>query len=275
MFEDHPLAEFAAEHWATYAQFGEVSSRLKEGMEYLFSLDKPYFRAWVALYDIDTVPDEGATFLGFTPINKSAATPIYYAALCGFHDLVKHLIAKCPQGVNASGGYYIRPLIASLAGEYFKTADPLRHNGADPHVQGYLETMPLHSATCFERLEVVQKLIEYDANIDARDEFGWTPLSWAARGHHFKNGSVLRLLLERGAVVNTRAYDNGFTPLHRASENGAQEVVRLLLEHGADVEAVDVDGRTALQIVGANTLRNLDQGRCNEVRKLLVLHGAK
>jgi hypothetical protein len=241
-------------------------------MECLFNPNKPHFRAWLALCDIDTMPDEGATFLGFTPINKSAATPLYYAALCGFHDLVEHLIAKYPQDVNASGGYYMRPLIASLAGEHFQTADSLRHNGADPHVQGYQKTMPLHSAAYFERLEVVQKLIDYDADIDARDEFGWTPLSWASRGHHFKDGSVLRLLLERGADVNAQANDNGFTPLHRASVNGALEVVRLLLEHGADVEA---DDETALQIVGANTFRHVDQGRCDEVRKLLVEHGAK
>jgi hypothetical protein len=35
----HPLAECAAEHWTTYAQFGDVSSRLQKGME---SLDKPH-----------------------------------------------------------------------------------------------------------------------------------------------------------------------------------------------------------------------------------------
>jgi ankyrin repeat protein len=46
---------------------------------------------------------------------------------------------------------------------------------------------------------MVQKLIEYDADIDAGDEDGWTPLSWASRGQNFKDGSVLRLLLERGA----------------------------------------------------------------------------
>jgi hypothetical protein len=32
-FKDHPLVRYAAEHWTTRAQFGEVSSRLKNGME--------------------------------------------------------------------------------------------------------------------------------------------------------------------------------------------------------------------------------------------------
>ncbi|KAF8495913.1 hypothetical protein F5888DRAFT_1924915 [Russula emetica] len=273
--KDHPLARYAAEHWTTHAQFRKVSSRLKKGMEYLLNPDKPHFRVWLTLYDIDTDPGPGATFLWFTLNDRYAATPLYYAALCGFHDLVEHLIAKYPQDVNANGGRYVRPLIAALAGEHFQTADLLRHNGADPHVQGHLKTTPLHSAAYVENFEVVQKLIEYDADIDAGDREGWTPLSWASRGHHFKDGSVLRFLLEHGADVNARADDDGFTPLHRASSYGALEVVRLLLEHGADVEAVSVDGKTALQVAGEVMYPELDQGRRDEITRLLVEHGAK
>jgi hypothetical protein len=73
-----------------------------------------------------------------------------------------------------------------------------------------------------------------------------------------------------------QADDDSFTPLHRASSDGALEVVRLLLEHGADVEAVNADGKTALQVVGETTYPKLeDQGRCDEITRLLVEHGAK
>jgi len=274
IFKDHPLAAYATKHWTTHAQSGEVSSCLQKGMEYLFNPGKPHFRVWLALYDVDTKPDERATFYYFTPINKYAGTPLYYAALCGFYDLVEHLIDEYPQDVNVNGGYYMRPLIAALAGEHFQTADLLRHNGADPHVQGHAESIPLHFAAFVDNLEVVQKLIKYDADIDARsDSPGWTPLYWASSGEHFKDGSVLRLLLERGADVNARAVDDGFTPLHRASANGSVEVVRLLLEHGADVEAVNVYGETALQVVGI--YKKVDQGRRDEIRRLVVEHGAK
>jgi ankyrin repeat protein len=176
--------------------------------------------------------------------------------------------------VDANGGYYMRPIIAALAGEHFQTADLLYHNGADPHVQGKYETIPLHSAAFYENLEVVQKLIEYDADIDAMDMQGWTPLFWASEGRHFKDDSVVRLLLERGADANVRADKDGFTPLHEASRYGALEVVRLLLEYGADVEAVDLYSKTALQVVG-KYLVNADQGRCSEITKLLIEHGAK
>jgi hypothetical protein len=49
MPEDHPLARYAAEHWMTHAQLGEVSSRLHKGMEYLFDANKPHFKVWVTM----------------------------------------------------------------------------------------------------------------------------------------------------------------------------------------------------------------------------------
>ena len=97
------LAGYAAEHWATHAQFERVSSLIRKAMEYLFDLDKPYFAAWTQLYDIDTYPSEQPSFLYFfAVVYKSSATPLYYAALCGFEDLVEHLVVKYPQ-VGARG----------------------------------------------------------------------------------------------------------------------------------------------------------------------------
>jgi Ankyrin repeats (3 copies) len=127
------------------------------------------------------------------------------------------------------------------------------------------------NATNSEKFKLVQKLIEYNANFYARDWDGWTPLNRASRGEHLKDGSVLRLLLERGADVNARADDDGFTPLHRASAHGTLKVVRLLLEYGADVEAINGDGETALQVVGRMIYR-MDQGRLDEIRRLLMEH---
>ena len=252
--KDHPLVRYAAEHWTTHAQFGEALSSLQKGIEYLFDPDKPHFRAWLRIYDIDTHPRSGrgsGTPLYWFCNKTSTAAPLYYAALCGFHDTVEHLISKYPQDLNADGGYYIRPILAALEGEHFKTADLLRHNGADPHVRGNQKSTPLHStANCFYNIghiKVVQKLIEYDADINVVNIHGSTPLHWASRGQHFKDGAVLRLLLQHGGDVNARDI-NGLTSLHEASEHGALEVVRLLLEYGADVEAEDDYGRTALQV---------------------------
>jgi hypothetical protein len=272
--KDDSLARYAAKHWTTHAQFGEVSLRLQKGMESLFDVDKPHFKAWLTLFDMDTRPRYPSTFASFDLENKSPAIPLYYAALCGFYDLAEHLIAKYPHDVNTDGGCLMRPLIAALAGEHFRMADLLHHNCAVPHVRGYRKAIPLHSAAYYGNFKVVQKLIEYGSDIDARDENGWTPLRWASAGRHFKDGSAVRLLLGRGADVNARADDDGSTALHWASKCGALEIVRLLLEYGADIEAVTVDGKTALQVLGSGAIDE-DQERCEVIRRLLVENGAK
>jgi ankyrin repeat protein len=236
-------------------------------MEYLFDANKPHFKVWLTLYDIDTFPDNDATFSGFALYAKSPAAPLYYAVLCGFHDLVEHLIIKHPQDVNTDGGRYVRPLVAALAGEHFQTADLLRHSGADLYVRGRDGTTPLHGATSSGNFEVARISIEYDpACVNARSDFGSTPLHWASDGNNLNDGSVIRLLLEHGADINAQNAQL-WTPLHRASDNERLEVVRLLLEHGADVEVEDNDGRTALRFVA-------DRGR-EDIVKLLREHGAK
>ena len=264
--EIHPLARYAAEHWTTHAQSGGVPSRLRRAMEYLFDLDKPYFNAWLTIYDIDTFPTSYLTFGVFALRDKSLASPLYYAALCGFHDLVEHLITKNLQVVNADGGHYARPLVAALAGEHFQTADLLHRNGAHPHVRRSFGCSPLHAAAFSGNLEVVRILIEYDADVNARDVDGYTPLYVASERENLQGGSVLRLLLEHGADINART-NSGRTALHRASSFGILEAVRLLLENGVDVEAKNIDGETALQEAAK-------RGRV-EVVKLLRERGAK
>jgi hypothetical protein len=242
-----PLAKYAAEHWATHVHDGEVPSCLRKAMEYLFNLDKPYFAAWLQLHDMDTPAPDESTFYHFTSSTKSGPTPLYYAALCGFQDLVKHLINKNPSRVNARGGYYLTPLIAALAGGHFQTAEILRDNGAHPNLSGIIGRTPLHSAAIYGEIEMVQVLLEYKANVNARTNDGGTPLHFASEGSRRGCPSVARLLLEHGADVNAqgRAYSS---PLHLAVQCGKAEVVRVLLEHGADVIAEGRHGETASQV---------------------------
>ncbi|KAF8496178.1 hypothetical protein F5888DRAFT_413706 [Russula emetica] len=267
-----PLARYAAEHWVAHAQFEHVSSYLRTSMESLFDLDKPYFAAWLELYNIDTPSPDDSTFYVFTPINERGASPLYYAALCGFQDLVQNLIVKYPQDVNASGGSYLTPLVAALAGKHFQTAALLRHSGADPNVQCYHENTPLHSAAYYGDVGMVQVLLDLEAGVNVRNERGETPLYNAPRTpSSFENiptfpilsGDVAQLLLDRGADINARA-NNSWTPLHTAVDCGCIEVVRVLLEHGANLGAEDEQGRTPFSLA-----------KKDEIVKLLSEHGAQ
>ena len=272
--DSFPLARYAAEHWVAHAQNENVSSNLRKAMEYLFDADKPHFAAWHQLHDVDTSARYGSTLHLFAPFRKSGATPLYYAALCGFQNLVEHLTVKDPKQVNATGGHYVTPLVAALGKGHFPTAKFLSDNGAHPDARGYEDTTPLGSAAFNGDFEMVQILLKYKADINARSTHGTTPLHSASKGDTWKGphiasslSKVARLLLEHGADVNARTNDQS-TPLHRAVKFGRVEVVHVLLQHGADVGAKDDNGRTAPQIEVES-----DKNR-DEIVKVLLEHRA-
>ncbi|KAH8984824.1 hypothetical protein EDB92DRAFT_1996950 [Lactarius akahatsu] len=51
--ERFSLAGCAAQHWVDHAQFEQVSSRIRDGMDDPFDLFKPHFAAWLGVHDID------------------------------------------------------------------------------------------------------------------------------------------------------------------------------------------------------------------------------
>ncbi len=133
-----PLAKYAAEHWVAHAQFEDVASRVKDGMRSLFDPDKRHLVAWLGIYDID--PQSS----GYTPSDIS--NPLYYAALCGFHDIVEHLVIKHPHLVNAIGGEFDSPLLAALYGKHIRVAEFLVRHGGKVDVRGLCGKTPLHRA---------------------------------------------------------------------------------------------------------------------------------
>jgi len=84
-------------------------------------------------------------------------------------------------------------------------------------------------------------LVEQGADLAAGDAYGETPLH--ARAGHWK-GDVA-LLIELGADVNHDAGGRG-TPLHRAAAAGKLRAARMLLDHGARVDATNNQGQTPL-----------------------------
>lgn len=81
-----------------------------------------------------------------------------------------------------------------------------------------------------------------------KNENGQTPLYWACER---KNIEIIRAVIERGADLNA-AEQNGFTPLHLATFLGNVDVVKVLLEYGASVDCVTNTGATPLHLAAKN-----------------------
>ncbi len=258
-----PLARYATDHWTNHAQFEDVSSQLREGMKILFDPEQPYFSAWIRMHDMDVEPDYVSAFWSLTlSSGDKAATPLYYVALIGLHDVASHLLDNYPQQVNAPGGYYVSPLGAALGMGHFEMAQLLYQHGADLDVLGCGKWTLLHAMSLKGQVEIAQWLLARGVDPNVRNCGGETPLHLAASNGRLE---VARVLLQQNADSNTRD-SHGRIPLHQASERGYLDVSQLLLGHGADINACDKDGSTPLHLAS--------KGGMLEVARLLIEHGA-
>lgn len=158
-----------------------------------------------------------------------------------------------------TAAYYQQPTIARLLVKYGASLDLFEASavGALETVQRLVQAhpeavnavapdgfQPLGLAAFFGHLDVADFLIEKGAAVDSasHNPLKVMPLHSAAAGSWTE---VVRLLIAHGAPVNARQAE-GFAPLHSAAQNGALEIIHALLAAGADVNARDAEEKTPL-----------------------------
>src|SRR5690554_563205 len=207
-------------------------------------------------------------------------------------DYQRHVTAEGRPKSLDSGGF--TPLLYAARENCIACVDVLLANGADIDLPDPDGVSPLLLAIMNANWDLAKRLIEAGANVNQWDIFGQAPL-FAAVGlytradggrasidppNETKGIEVLRMLLERGADPNMQLFfrpanvrgstnTRGSTPLIRAANNGDLELVKLLLEHGADATVYMADRQTPIHAVLA--------GRAPEPRALeliKILHDA-
>jgi ankyrin repeat protein len=158
----------------------------------------------------------------------------------------------CPAQTSVSDRFY-QAIRNDNAGELKALLDSQDVNAKDSR-----GATPLMYAAAFGNARQMKLLLEAGADVNARNTFNATALIWAG-GDAVKS----RLLIEHGADINVRTQQGRTALVRAAKRNGNADLVRLLLEKGADVKAP-----------GDTTLIQAAQSGDIEIMRLLIEAGA-
>ena len=245
-----------------------------------------------AASDCDGTPQQGAAVARalldagaqVDAATSSGQRPLHLAVYNGMSDTAALLLARGADA-NAADNAGEMPLhLACVSAFHANTARALAcvqvllGNGADinaPMAETGLS--PLHLAVHYASdgvSAVMAELLQRGADPDAADAIGRTPLHYACDPPGPLEPSVIRALLERGAGAGA-ADESGRRPLHCLAarrprqgdgsdddeeDDGAvsddmedvEAVIRALQSRGADVDALDGEGRTPLMIAAGS-----------------------
>lgn len=193
--------------------------------------------------NVDVIKALVGAFARIDHADTAGWTALRYAASHGCDSAVEALICARAK-VDATDNIMITPLTAvAFAGDE-KCVELLLKGGADvSRVGGTDRTTALYAASANGNDSVVSTLLRWGASVDTLDIQGRTALFAAASQGHAK---TVKLLLDAGADPHIRDIENGTSLKHAVN----LPTVKLLLEAGVSVTAVDSDGDTVLHCVG-------------------------
>jgi ankyrin repeat protein len=223
--------------------------------------------------------------------------PLHQAAAIGDLETVERLLKERPGDIESEGGCdSAKPLHYAAYQGRQDVAIFLIEHGARLDTRDCDEATPLHWSVPFGQLSMFRLLIESGADINVCTNKRRTPLHWcgwknqpAIARYILEEGfdvhvldsddrppiaycegdcsELIRLLVDEGADVNFSSVEQ-LTPLHVTAEYCSVDAVRTLLEYGPDVNAVDNKSFTPLSLA----MRREESSE--EICELLISHGA-
>ena len=154
---------------------------------------------------------------------------------------------------------------AAMAGRLKEVCEMLDGNKALVKLMSHDGWTPLHLAAFFGHPEIAAALLASGASVTERSQNAMSnmPLHAAVAGRNFQ---VVQMLVECGAPVNAKQH-GGWTPLHAAAQNGDAAMTELFVQNGADINARADNQQLPIDLA-------LAKGN-QEIVSLLEQHGAK
>lgn len=202
--------------------------------------------------------------------DSGGRTPLMYACSGGEVDAIRLLLAS-GANIEARDAAGNTPLmlsvddtkVAKLLAEKGANREVVNNDGENLLIYAVKRKHISHMKEKNDILANVRSIIAYTRNLEARDKKGNTALITA-----FQSKEILDLLIKSGADVNARNFI-GESALMLAANGNYQESVTVLLKGAANLELADISGHTALWYASHCSIG------CDQMEKLLKEHGAK
>jgi len=193
------------------------------------------------------------------PAPDSKAVRLMQALHEGNDQTFKKLVRAHPGVANLRGKGGATPLMQAVLDGDSSSVRFLLDNGADPNIRNEAGATALMWA--MDDIEKARLLLDHGADVNARSDDGRTPLLIAA-GHLGAN-AVVRLLLDRGANIAVKSPTTvGYsTPLAEAARFGDEALFQMLIDRGADVKTP-----------GKTVLANANRAKCSKCLETLTEH---
>ncbi|HEX5228521.1 MAG TPA: ankyrin repeat domain-containing protein [Bryobacteraceae bacterium] len=179
-------------------------------------------------------------------------TALILAAREGHLDCAK-LLLDAHADVNQTSHYGWTPLLTAVQNRHYKFAAYLLDHGANPNIANNGGWSPLYIATDnrnieggdypvrdpdMDHLDIIKLLLAHGANVNARI-CGVESRPQACKGDSTETRTIFTMQW---------LYEDGATPFLRAAQSGDVELMKLLLQHGADPKITTANGDTALMV---------------------------
>ena len=177
--------------------------------------------------------------------NYAGITPMTVAGEKGNMDIIRLLVENGKANLNEKSSYGVTPLIAAAAAGQSQAGTYLLQHGADPLAKDDLGKTALIYASNFDDPKTLTDLIAQDkTSVNVPDNAGNTALIYSAQRGYINN---VKLLVSGGADVNFRNPSSGLSALSAAVAEGHLPVVKYLIKNAkADVNVADLSGRTPI-----------------------------
>jgi len=219
--------------------------------------------------------EKGADVNAFVDGNS----PLSMAVWKGNYKIAKYLISK---GADVNFVFDNREALLWIAAyrNDAKMVELLMKNGADINKITNLASTPIEAAILFcydcplkNKEKILKTMLKYGADIDMKNPYEpkWTALDAAIFHNRLEEA---KLLFKLGAKLENSLFKN--LNLITAIGHENKEMIELLLDNGADINAKNENGKTALDRLENGEIQSWGKVIKNEeIRQLLISHGAK